>query len=246
MTTAPLPPVPPPGPPSVPQDAPLVVAIDGPAGSGKSTVAKRLAAALGWAHLDSGAMYRAVTHRAMALRIALSDAKALADLAARAEVALDPDGGRVGIDAEDVTVAIRRPEIDAGVSVVAAHGPLREVMRRHQRGFAARFRRIVAEGRDMGTRVFPDAVVKVFLDATVAERARRRAGDLAARGSVTEEGAVRAAIEERDHLDQSREEDPLRPAEGAVVVDTTAATPDQVVARILALVRSRVPPSEAT
>jgi cytidylate kinase len=229
---------------------PLVVAIDGPAGSGKSTVAKLLATALRWAHLDTGAMYRAVTWRAMQLGIPLDQGTALADLASRAQVQLDPGRGRVAIDGADVTEPIRTQAVDAGVSVVAALGAVRTVMRRHQREFATAFGRIVAEGRDMGTRVFPEAVVKVFLVATVDERVRRRVAELqaAARqgpgGGQVDPAAVRRALIERDRLDESRDVDPLRPAPDAVELDTTGLTPAQVVDTILALVRSRVLPSE--
>ena len=231
-------------PPDMTRSPPLVVALDGPAGSGKSTVAKALAQALGWAHLDTGAMYRAVTWQAMQRQVALTDGAAVAALAAAAHVDVDPSTGRVTIDGADVTGPIRTQAVDAGVSVVAAIGRVRDVMRRHQRAFAARFGRIVAEGRDMGTRVFPDAVLKVFLVATVEERVRRRVAELTARGAGVDPETVRGALVERDRQDGSRDVDPLRPAADAVEVDTTGRTPAQVVAQILALVSSRVLPSE--
>jgi len=225
---------------------PLVVCLDGPAGSGKSTVAKQLAQELGWAHLDTGAMYRAVTWQALQRRIPFTDGAAVAALAEVARVELDPASGRVTIDGDDVTAPIRTQGVDAGVSVVAAIGEVRTVMRRHQRAFSARFGKIVAEGRDMGTRVFPDAVLKVFLIATVEERARRRVAELRGKGAGVDPVAVRGALVERDRQDASRDVDPLRPADDAVEVDTTGRTPAQVVAQILALVTSRVLPSETT
>lgn len=223
---------------------PLVVALDGPAGSGKSTVAKELARRLGWAHLDTGAMYRAVTWQAMQRGIPPGDGVAVAALAEAAHIELDPGTGRVTIDGADVTAPIRTQAVDAGVSVVAAIAEVRRVMRRHQRAFATRVGRVVAEGRDMGTRVFPDALLKVFLVATVEERVRRRVAELRGKGAGVDPEAVRKALVERDRQDASRDEDPLRPAPDAVEVDTTGRTPAQVVDQILALVTSRVLPSE--
>lgn len=223
---------------------PLVVALDGPAGSGKSTVAKELARRLGWAHLDTGAMYRAVTWQAMQRGIPPGDGAAVAALAEAAHIELDPGTGRVTIDGADVTAPIRTQAVDAGVSVVAAIAEVRRVMRRHQRAFATRVGRVVAEGRDMGTRVFPDALLKVFLVATVEERVRRRVAELRGKGAGVDPEAVRKALVERDRQDASRDEDPLRPAPDAVEVDTTGRTPAQVVDQILALVTSRVLPSE--
>lgn len=223
---------------------PQVVALDGPAGSGKSTVAKQLAQRLGWAHLDTGAMYRAVTWQAMQRGIPPGDGAAVAALAEAAHIELDPATGRVTIDGADVTAPIRTQAVDAGVSVVAAIAEVRRVMRRHQRAFATRVGRVVAEGRDMGTRVFPDAILKVFLVATVEERVRRRVAELRGKGAGVDPEAVRKALVERDRQDASRDEDPLRPAGDAVEVDTTGRTPAQVVDQILALVTSRVLPSE--
>jgi cytidylate kinase len=223
---------------------PQVVALDGPAGSGKSTVAKQLAQRLGWAHLDTGAMYRAVTWQAMSRGIPPGNGAAVAALAEVAHIELDPATGRVTIDGADVTAPIRTQAVDAGVSVVAAIAEVRRVMRRHQRAFADRAGKIVAEGRDMGTRVFPDAVLKVFLVATVEERVRRRVAELRAKGAGVDPESVRKALVERDRQDASRDVDPLRPAPDAVEVDTTGRTPAQVVDQILALVTSRVLPSE--
>src|SRR5688572_22630054 len=226
--------------------APLVVAIDGPAGSGKSTLARRLAQELGWAHLDTGAMYRAVTVRALDEGVPTSAGERIVAIARSARIDVDPVTGRVQIDGEDVTDRIRSARVNAAVSVVAAMPEIREVMRTHQRRFASENRAIVAEGRDMGTVVFPDAVVKVFLLASVDERVRRRAAEMREKDPTVDSAAVREALVERDRLDEGRSVDPLRPAPDAVSLDTTILDPDkvleQVLERVTELVRSRVPP----
>ncbi|MDJ0974785.1 MAG: (d)CMP kinase [Planctomycetota bacterium] len=221
------------------EDGPLVIAIDGPAGAGKSTIARRVAEDLGWAYLDTGAMYRAVTLVALELEVPLEDAEALAALAADLPLHLAPDG-TVTVREQDVTALIRTAEITAAVSVVASVQAVREVMVRHQRRFAAQNGRIVAEGRDMGTEVFPDAHLKVYLDADPGERARRRL----AQGSEQEGGedleAMRSKIEARDRLDSTREASPLRPADDAWRLDTTRMTPDEVFEAVRSRVRSAI------
>jgi cytidylate kinase len=221
----------------------LVVSIDGPAGSGKSTLARALAKGLGpsWAYLDTGAMYRAVTLAALRRGVALDDAVALAALAAGVVLSLSRDG-RVVLDGEDVTAALRTPEVNAAVSLVAANAAVRQVMVRHQRAFAAQHGKTVAEGRDIGTVVFPDAVVKIWLDASPAERASRRAAEMEAAGGRESAEGVRESIERRDRLDRERAVAPLVRAAGAVSIDTTGKTPEQVLAEALAAVQSRVPP----
>jgi cytidylate kinase len=220
---------------------PLVVAIDGPAGSGKSTLAKSLAQALHWAHLDSGAMYRAVTVEALDRGVALTDVAAIVALAKAAAIRLDPRTGRVRLNGRDVTQEIRTERVNAAVSVVAAIREVREVMVAHQRAFADWNGRIVAEGRDMGTVVFPQAVLKVYLDASPEVRAARRVEETKRlRPSEKAEG-VEQAIARRDALDSGREVAPLRQAPGAVVLDSTTLTPAEVLARVLAEVNSRVP-----
>jgi cytidylate kinase len=219
-----------------------VISIDGPAGAGKSSVARRLAELEGWAYLDSGAMYRAVTLLALRRAIALEDVERLADLARRTTLELGADG-RVRADGEDLTSQIRSAEVDRSVSLVARIPEVREVMVRHQRRFAAQHDCVVAEGRDMGTVVFPDAAVKVYLEADAAERARRRAGENAERGGATEDTeAVRRALEDRDRLDSERRVAPLRPAADAWRLDTSRMTLHQVVEAVRARVRSAIRP----
>ena len=220
-------------------EAAVVVAIDGPAGAGKSTIARRVAQLLGFAYLDTGAMYRAVTWRALEAGLAPDDEDAVVALARGLDLVLAPDG-RVTVDGEDVTGHLRTPAVTRAVSVVAAIPAVREVMVAHQRRFAVQRRRIVAEGRDIGTVVFPDAQVKVFLDADPAERARRRLAETVAAGSSAPEDVARVArdLERRDHLDRTRAVAPLVPARDARRIDTTPMTPDEVVAAVRAAVQS--------
>ena len=229
----------------MPRDAttPTVIAIDGPAGSGKSTVARALAKSLGkgWTYLDSGAMYRAVTVAALERGTALDDAPALAGLAFGVTIDLSPEG-RVSIDGRDVTAAIRTERVNKAVSKVAERPEVRTVMVEHQRKFAERHRRVVADGRDMATVVFPDAVVKIYLDATLAERARRRFAEMRAQHPELTLEDVKRSIHERDEKDQGRETGRLYQHEEAVHVDTTGKTPAKVLEEIRALVLSRVPP----
>jgi cytidylate kinase len=214
-----------------------VVAIDGPAGAGKSTVGRRLAAALGFAYLDTGAIYRAVTLAALRRGVPLADARALGDLARGLDLHLAPDG-RVTMGTEDVTAHLRTEAINAGVSQVAAVPEVRAVMVGHQRRFAVENRRVVAEGRDIGTVVFPDAAVKLYLDAAAGERARRRAAEAGEAVSPSDLERVRASQERRDRLDSTRPVAPLQRAPDAVYLDTTGLTLDDVLARALERVRS--------
>lgn len=217
-----------------------VIAIDGPAGAGKSTIAKRLSADLSWAYLDSGAMYRAVTVVAMDRGMSLEDAEALATLAHELDLELDAQG-RVRVAGENITGRIRTPEVTEAVSVVAAVPEVRSMMVAHQRRFAERQGRIVAEGRDIGTVVFPDADLKIYLEADPRERARRRLeqwGDQA-NGDVE---TVQAGLEERDRLDSTREVAPLRPARDAWQLDTSDMTLDEVFEAVRTRVRSAVRP----
>jgi cytidylate kinase len=222
---------------------PTVIAIDGPAGSGKSTVARALARSLGagWSYLDSGAMYRAATVVALARGTSLDDAPALAALAFAVTIDLSPDG-RVAVDGKDVTDAIRTEPVNRAVSKVAERPEVRAVMVEHQRKFAALHGRVVADGRDMATVVFPDAVVKVYLDASLSERAKRRFAEMRAKhpGMTLED--VKRSIHERDEQDLGRETGRLYQHEHAVRVDTTGKTPAQVLAELRELVLSRVPP----
>ena len=202
----------------------MVIAIDGPSGAGKSTVARAVAAALGLRYLDTGAMYRCV---ALA---SLRRTTPAAELAAGVQIEL---GERVLLDGEDVTEAIRAPEVSARASQVAADPDVRRELTGAQRRLL-QHGDWVAEGRDIGTVVAPQAEVKVYLTAREDERARRRAVEL---GLDAE--AVLASQRLRDARDETREQAPLRPADGAIVIDTSGLTPEQVVARIVALAAGR-------
>jgi len=201
---------------------PQVLAIDGPAGSGKSTLAESLSDHLRLPHLDTGAMYRAVTYAVLRAGVALDDHAAVAAAAESATIVMGKSS--VVIDGVDVTTAIREPDVTAGVSAVAANPGVRRVLVQAQRDWAAARGAAVLEGRDIGTAVFPDATVKIYLDATVEERARRRAAET----GDTDLAAMEATIAERDHQDMTRETDPLTVADGAVVIDTTSMTTDEV------------------
>ena len=232
-----LPPSPLPTPPS-----PLVVAIDGPAGSGKSTVARQLADALHWAYLDTGAMYRAVTVRALDAGIDPGDTARIVALTRAADLHLDPRTGHVSIDGHDVTDVIRTARVGGAVSSVAAVAEVRDVMVAHQRRFAQENGRIVAEGRDIQTVVFPEAVLKVFLDATETVRVERRVAEMRRKDPDLDPSRVQRELADRDRMDRGRELAPLKAAPDAVHLDTTRLTPAKVLEELLRLVRSRVPP----
>jgi cytidylate kinase len=206
----------------------MIVAIDGPAGSGKSTVASTLARRLGFQYLDTGAMYRALTWLARRDGVAFDDGAALGELAREHDVSFPADG-RVAVDGEDVSAQIREAEIDRLVPVVARHPEVRAVMRERQRELGA-VGDVVMEGRDVGSVVAPDAEVKVFLVADEVERARRRAAERP--GTETE---VAADLRLRDERDASN----TKPATDAVILDTTALTIEEVVERIVELVEMR-------
>jgi cytidylate kinase len=219
------------------RSAAIVVAIDGPAGSGKSTLARLLAARLGFRFLDSGALYRSLTLKALREGVSEDDGPALARLLDGTRIELeDVDGEhRVILDGADVTGPVRGPDVTDSVSHVAAHPEVRERMVPRQRAYADRGGGVVAEGRDIGTVIFPDARVKVYLDADPAERARRRALQ-----SGEPEKEVRAAMASRDLKDSTREFAPLKAAEDAEPVDTTGRTIEQVLEILLAKVRGRL------
>lgn len=208
------------------EGAARIIAIDGPAGSGKSTIASRVAARLGLGHLDTGAMYRALTWAVLDRGVDPADGDAVARLAGRTAIEL---GTRVLVDGEDVTAAIRGPEVSAAVSVVAAHPAVRRDLVRRQRAWVAGHGGAVVEGRDIGSVVFPDAELKVYLTASDVERARRRAGQDVGMG----QHEAAADIARRDQLDSSRTASPLQVADGAVVIDTTGSTVDEVVEEVL-------------
>jgi cytidylate kinase len=226
-----------------PSDADLpVVAIDGPSGSGKSTVGRAVGRELGLAVLDTGAMYRAVTFAVLDHGADPGDADACTAVVATAELELDDDRvwlHRPGVAARDVAAEIRGPEVTAAVSAVSAHPGVREVLVERQRAWARRHGGAVVEGRDIGTVVFPEATVKVYLTADDDERARRRQRDEAAARREVEVEAVREALDRRDRHDAGRAVSPLVAAPDALLVDTTDRGVDDVVAEIVARFRAR-------
>src|SRR5438046_2921405 len=207
----------------------MIVAIDGPAGAGKSTVARLLAERLGFRYLDTGAMYRALTWLAMREGLPLAEGGSLGELARRSQIAFD-DEGRVFIAGTDVTSAIRQSRIDRMVPVVARHRDVREVMRDRQRELAGKGD-VVIEGRDIGTVVAPDADVKIYLQANPAIRARRRQAERPDIGA----DALATDLRARDESDRAR----MQPAADAELIDTTELEVDDVVTRIEGLIRSR-------
>ena len=221
----------------------MIVTMDGPAGSGKSTAARELARALGVAHLDTGATYRAVTLAALRGGVDLGDEAALAALAEAADIRFEPAAGRtrVLLDGEDVTDDIRSAAVSDHSHHIAAAPAVRKVLVALQRRMGADLARrtggVVAEGRDQGSVVFPDADVKVYLDAAPEVRARRRTDELLAAGENADCEQVLAAILTRDRRDSTRSADPMVKPEGAVVVDTSDKTIPQVTAELVRVVR---------
>ncbi len=222
-------------------EATQIVAIDGPAGAGKSTVARRVAEALAFAFLDTGAMYRAATWRALRHGIDLDDAAALA--ASTAAMALEieegPRGQRVVVDGEDATQAIRTREVTNLIYKLDQNPAVRRTLVELQRRFGEK-QPTVAEGRDIGTVVFPKAKCKIYLDASLDCRARRRAAELELKGQAVDLDRLREEIRERDEKAMNRADSPLRRAEDAVLVDTTDMTQDEVLAELARLARERL------
>jgi cytidylate kinase len=216
----------------------MIVAIDGPAGSGKSTVARALARRLGFAYLDSGALYRTVTLLALEVGTDLDDEQELGRIAGEMTVEVterDHDYVQVIANGNDVSEQIRAPRVTGASSQVAARPSVRAALLMKQRDLIASGDHVV-EGRDIGTVVAPDAAVKLFLDADAGERASRRADELQRRGLQAQADEVRAAIEQRDRLDSTRSAAPLRRADDAVTIDTTGLAVEDVVERALRLV----------
>ena len=207
---------------------PVIIAIDGPAGAGKSTVGKALAKRLGLEYLDTGAMYRAVAFAALRQGIPVTDDPAVAELARAMELAVSEAG--VFVDGVDATVGIRTRDVTEAVSAVAANTPVREELRARQRQWADERGGGVIEGRDIGTVVFPDATLKLFITASPRTRAARRVAEIG--GDIDD---VATSIAERDRRDMTRADGPLRAADGAAVVDTTDLTVDEVVEQIVEL-----------
>ncbi len=222
--------------------AEAILAIDGPAGAGKSTVSKRVADALGLEMLDTGAMYRAVTLAALQGDVPLDSSLACSEIAARVVIELRAD--TTWLDGVDVSAAIRTPEVTRAVSVVSAHAGVRSALVAHQRQWAGTRTAGVVEGRDIGSVVFPESRCKIFLSASAAERARRRQIDEVDAGRTVTIDELVADIERRDRLDSNRPVSPLTQAEDAQAVDTTGRTIDDVVDEIVMRYRVANPPGD--
>jgi cytidylate kinase len=223
---------------------PRTIAIDGPSASGKSSVGYMVAERLGYLFLDTGATYRALTWLALQRGVYLEDGEGLARLAAEVDMKLGPPSAgssercTIWVDGEDLTAVLRRPEVERGVSLVSRVPQVRRAMVAVQRRLASR-RRVVMAGRDIGTVVLPNANLKVYLDASPEERARRRQEEMAALGRPFSESDVRQRILRRDAIDSEREDSPLRAAEDAIVINTDGLNQEQVVEKIVAFVESR-------
>jgi cytidylate kinase len=210
-----------------------VIAIDGPSGAGKSTVAKAVAASLGWSYLDTGAMYRAVGLKADRAGVAFDDDRELERLCAATEITFTPQG-QVLLDGDDVSALIREHRVSDLASRVSARKPVRAAMGSFQRAIGEATP-TVAEGRDMGTVIFPDARLKVFLTADAPTRARRRTLELESRGQTPDYESILADIEERDNNDSTREHAPLKAAQDARLLDTSGIGVDEVVQAVVAM-----------
>lgn len=223
--------------------AELVITIDGPAASGKSTVARLLAERLGASFLDTGAMYRAVTLAAMQAGVDMSDEKQLLQVLNRRDFRFAAKKGEmvVSIDGIDVTEQIRRLEVTAKARHVASSAKVRDKLVEMQREFAADEDKIVTEGRDQGTVAFAEADIKFYLTADVIERARRRQAELRAKGSDENIEQIQKAIEERDKSDEGRAVGPLRPASDAIIIDSSDLSIEEVVTELLRYVKERWP-----
>ena len=218
----------------------LVIAIDGPSGSGKSTVGKAIARRLGYLYIDSGAVYRAVGLKALNSGISLDDNAAVERIAREATIKLqgDPDHLQVSLDGKDVTTEIRLPDASHASSVVATIPGVRAAVVEKLREMSTEGL-VVMDGRDIGTKVFPDARAKIFLDASLDARARRRCDEERERGRTVSVEAVRAELEERDRRDRERAATPLVKGPDAVFIDTTELSLDTVIERVLEIVESR-------
>lgn len=222
---------------------PLVVTLDGPAGAGKSTVSRSLADRLGWRLLDTGAMFRAVTLAALNQGVSLEDLEAVETVAAVNR--FDFDGSRVWLNDEDVTSRIRSSEITAQTRHVANHPGIRQQLRGWQRDFALTHGPIIAEGRDQGTIVFPDAILKIFLTASSEERAQRRYAEFLNRGESVEYQNVLSDLIRRDEEDKRRAIAPLKPADNALLFDTTGMEPSLVIDQLEHQVRQALQSMES-
>ncbi len=222
---------------------PKIIAVDGPAASGKSTLGKRVAESLGYLYFDTGVMYRAITWVALRSGTEISDELAITALANNTPIDIEPptiDDGRgydVMVQGQDITWEIRRPDVDANVSVVSAFPGVRRALSAQQRRIGMRGK-VVMVGRDIGTVVLPEADLKIFLDASAEERARRRYLELKSKDKSVEYQRILESVRRRDRIDSSREVAPLRPADDAVIIDSDGINADQVYSQVLALVRA--------
>lgn len=214
----------------------MIVAIDGPAGAGKSSVAKEVGKKLGLTYIDTGAMYRALTYKALENNIDISDGNKLEKLLNESEIELVPNFEKnilnIILDKNDITDKIRTPEISQAVSEIATHKKVREIMVYKQRYIAEIRKKVIMDGRDIGTVVFPEADVKIFLTASVIERAKRRAMELESTGINVDMDSLIKDIKNRDKKDSEREVAPLRPADDAIIVDTTELNYEEVILKI--------------
>jgi cytidylate kinase len=222
---------------------PSIIAIDGPAASGKSTIGKRLADELGYLFFDTGLMYRAVTWLALQRRVSLGDETAITALAKTVPIEIQPPSQADGracdvlVEGVDITWETRRPEVDANVSVVSAYPGVRRALSAQQRRIGQRGE-VVMVGRDIGTVVLPDADLKIYLDATAEERARRRYDEIIARGENSDYNEILAKVIERDRIDSTRDVAPLKAAEDAIIVDSDNLNAEEVFQQILALFKT--------
>ncbi len=215
----------------------MKIAIDGPAGAGKSTLARKIAERLGILYVDTGAMYRALTWKALNNRVNLKNKDELRSLAAGTDIALVYDSGQIRVycDGEEITEQIRGPEVSRWVPVVAADEEVRSIMVEKQRAIAKE-QSVVMDGRDIGLCVLPDADYKFFLTASLEERARRRAKELVKQGYKVDFQEVKEEIRERDRLDKERAVGPLQILPDSIVIDTSDMSPEEVVSRVLSIV----------
>ena len=222
----------------------LIIAIDGPAGAGKSTIASRLARKLGYANLESGAMYRALALKAIENDISFDDEAVLTELAHKSRIKIEPalGGNRVLLDGRDVTHRVREADVSQAASRVSVHPKVREWMVARQRELGVNGG-VVMEGRDIGTKVFPDAEIKIFLDADPVIREQRRIHQQPMRGTSNE--AMAAELRERDRRDRTRANSPLVPAHDATVIDSTSMSEDEVLRAVEALVDKKLQASQS-